>query len=62
MEKRHKKLNRNKKYWGKNKGAKYTWKIQMCGNTGKSPKVDTKRENVDMINENEKSNFTQKKT
>lgn len=34
----------------------------MCGNTGKSPKVDTKRENVDMINENEKSNFTQKKT
>lgn len=48
MEKRHKKL----KYWGKNKGAKYTWKIQVCGNTGKSPKVDTKRENVDMINEN----------
>lgn len=42
MEKRHKILNRNKKYWGKNKGAKYTWKIQVFGNTGKSPKVDTK--------------------
>lgn len=39
MEKRHKKLNRNKKYWGKNKGAKYTWKIQVFGNTGKSPKI-----------------------